>query len=147
MSTTFDWAGWTSRGTVLTTELNSLANVTFSGVTTVLDNITNKDQWASVMVALASLTPTTGAYLSMVAIESMDGTNFEDLPIATGNWLYGSFAASNSVFAAAGTKLVKLGPFRLMPSKYKFSLFNAAGVALASSGNTATLYTTNEVGV
>ena len=146
-TTTFNWAGWTNRGTVLTTELNSLATAAYSAVGTLIDNSINKDQWAALDVVLASLTPTAGAYLSAFIVESLDGTTYQDPPVTSNNAGFGMFAGSESLTIVTGARRVKIGPFRIMPSKLKFVMANNAQVSFAASANTATLFTTNEVGI
>lgn len=146
MSTTFNWAGLTSRGTVLTTELNSVGNGAFSAVGTAIDNTSNLDQWAVAEIVLASLTPTTGAWLQLFLVASSDGTNYSDAPSSTnpgGHQFVGTF------FVTTGAGAKRFGNevmFRVPPGKWKFVALNQSGVALASSGNTVTIYTTNEKG-
>lgn len=150
MATTFKWTTATDRsgstGGGLTTELNALANGGFAAPSSGYDNTSNLDEWAEVHVHLATLNPTTGAYLQLFLQESIDGTTFEDAPSAT-NPGYGMSVATESVATGSGTKEIKLGPFRLPPGKFKMNLKNATNVALGASGNTAKLFTFNEQGV
>lgn len=135
--------GWTSRGTVLTTELNSLADAGYSSAGTSYDNTTNGNQIGKLVISLASLAAAAGAYLQAFITEAPDGTNYTDPPKST-NPAFGDQNLGNSVDNSTSTKLVEIGPFLIPPGKMKFVLRNKCGVALASSGNTATLYTTDE---
>jgi hypothetical protein len=136
-------AAWTSRGTVLTTELNGLGNGAYSGNGPAFDNTSNLDEWAILDIVLASLNPTTGAYLQLLMALSADGTNYEDAASTTNP---GTHQAIPSVSIATGSaaKRIVVPPFRLPPNKMKFNLLNAANVALGGTLNTVTLYTTNE---
>lgn len=144
MSSLRKWAGTpTSRSTVFTTEANSLANGSYTAVGTALDNTANLDMYCDVEIALASLTPTTGAKLTLFMLVSNDGTTYEDPPSST-NPGFGCQNISVPVSTGVGAKKVTVGPFLLPPKKVKFVLLNSANVALASSGNTGTAYTYNE---
>ena len=136
-------AASTSRGNVLTTELNALANGAYSAVGTEIDNSTNLDQWGSLEVNLASLTPTAGAYLQLFLSQAVGGTNYED-PASSTNPGYQMSVAVVSLATGAATKWVTTPFFRLPPTKFKFVLLNGAGAALGASGNTVTLYTNND---
>jgi hypothetical protein len=150
MATTFKWTTWTDRsgstGGTVSTELNSLANGGFSAVSGIYDNTTNLDEWAAFMIDLASLTPTTGAYLQVFLIDSIDGTTYEDAASSTNPGAH-QLVATVSLTAAVGARKAITAPFRLPPGKMKWVLKNASGVALASSANTAKLFTCNEQGV
>ena len=144
MANAIQWqAAPTSRSTVLTTELNSLANGGYSGVGTEIDNSANLDQYGSLEINLASLTPTSGAYLQLFLTQAVGGTNYEDPPSST-NPGYQMSVAVMSVATGAATKRITTPFFRLPPTKFKFVLLNGCGAALAASGNTVTLYTDND---
>ena len=150
MATTFKWTAWTDRsastGGTVSTELNSLANGGFSAVSGIYDNTTNLDEWGAFEIALASLTPTTGAYLQIFLVDSLDGTIFEDAASSTNPGAH-QLIATCSLTAAVGARAANTPPFRLPPGKMKWVIKNSSGVALASSGNTAKLFTANEQGV
>lgn len=137
------WAAFTSRGTVLTTELNSLANGSYSAVGTLIDNGTNLDKWAAAVGSFPIGTaPTADSTYDLFCIPATDGTNYADgggsvKPAAA--YYVGSFQLRN----VSTTQLVDTGLFRLPPCKVKFVLFNNSGQAMDASGNTVTLYTTN----
>lgn len=146
MATTFKWTGWTSQGTVLTTELNSLANGGYSAVGPAYDNTVNLDSWAACEINLASLAAASGAYLQLFLVQSLGGTNFEDAPSSTNPGQHMSVAVV-SLLVSTSVKRASTPPFRIPPGKWKFVLKNQSGVAFAASANTVNLYTTNEQGV
>jgi hypothetical protein len=137
------WAGtWTSRGNVLTTELNSLADVAFSGVGTELDNTANLDEFAIAQIDLASLNPTTGAFLQLFVAVAPDGTNYDDAPSSTNPGSH-QLVATVALQTGSATKRVVTKPFKLPPTKMKFVLKNESNVALAAASNTVKVYTNN----
>lgn len=150
MATTFKWTTWTDRsgstGGTVSTELNSLANAAFSAVSGAYDNTTNLDEWAAFVIDLASLNPTTGAYLQIFLVASLDGTNYEDAASATNPGSH-QLVATVSLTTGAAAKRAITALFRLPPGKMKWVLKNASNVAFAASANTAKLYTANEQGV
>lgn len=146
MATAFKWAGVTSRGNVLTTELNALANGGFSAAGPAYDNTTNLDQWGACDITLASLAAAAGAYLQIFLDVSLDGTTYEDAPSSTNPGAH-QLVATVSLNVSTSAKRVMSPFFRLPPNKFKFVLKNAAGVALGATLNTVALYTANEQGV
>lgn len=144
MTTKTLWDGYTSQGNVLTTELNSLGNGSYSAVGPAYDNTTNKDQYAALQIDLASLNPTAGAYLQLFLVASPGGTNYEDAPAST-NPGYHMAIDAMSVTTGSATKRIVSPLFKIPPGKWKFVLLNKTAVALAASGNTVALYTTDDV--
>ena len=136
------WTLPTDRGTVLTTELNNLANSAYSAVGTVIDNSVNLDQYGSVEVNLASLSPAAGAYVTVFIVQAIDGVNYEDAASAT-NPAFQNAVASISIPTGAAVKRIVSPWFKLPPTKVKFLLLNGAGVTLAATGNTVKLFTSN----
>ena len=137
------WAGFTSRGNVLSTELNSLANNGRSAAGAEIDNGANKDMYGQLELQVTFGTaPSVGGFVEIYMVNALDGTNYED--------------GSNTV--DPGThKLVDRIPVRavttaqrltgrmipLEPAKTKFLLLNGSGQAFPASGSTLALYTTN----
>lgn len=141
MANLLKWsAAWTSRSTVLTTELNALTNGSYSAVGTAIDNTGNLNQTGYLEINLASLNPTAGAYLQVFMVQSLDGTNYEDAPSST-NPGFGCQNAASTVATGSATKRVSIGPFVIPPGKVKFVLLNKTNVTLGATLNTATLYT------
>lgn len=137
------WAAYTSRGNVLSTELNALANAGRSSAGTEIDNATNLDMWGKFELNVTFATaPVAGGYVEIYAVTAPDGTNYED--------------GSNSVDPGPGKLIDRISlresttaqrrtgrMFPLEPSKTKFILLNGSGQAFPASGSTLTLYTTN----
>jgi hypothetical protein len=151
MAATFKWAGtWTDRsastGGTVSTELNSLANGGFSAVSGIYDNTSNLDAWGCIQFDLASLAAAAGAYLQIFIVQALDGTNYEDAPSST-NPGSANLVGWVSLLVSTSVKRAATEPFRLPPGKWKWVVKNAAGVALAASGNTAKLFTANEQSV
>jgi hypothetical protein len=144
MANPIKWSGaGTSRGTVLTTELNTLANAGYSGLGgTEIDNTTNLDQWAQFHIHLASLNPTAGAYLTLYLVNCIAST-YEDAPSST-NPGFGMAIWSGSVATGSAAKEIATPPIRIPPGKFKFVLKNNTNVSLGGSGNTVTMYTAND---
>jgi len=145
MASAVKWeAVWTSRGTVLTTELNSLANGAYSAVGTEIDNSVNLDQYGKAEIYLGSLSPAAGAYVQLHMNTAPGGTNYEDVPAAANPANHTVVAVIPLNTTATSVKRVMTPMFVMQPAKTKFVLYNAAGVALAATTNTVTLYTTND---
>lgn len=140
------WGALTSRGTVLSTEMNALANAGFSALGTAFDNTVNLDRWGWVELTLASLTPVAGACIYVFMSPSIDGgTDYDDGPAATNpgsHLLVGVLSIKTGV---AAKKVISLAPFAIPPGLVKFSVKNQAGVALGATGNVLALFTSNEV--
>lgn len=136
-------AGPVSRSTVLTTELNALANGAFSAVGSALDNTANSDQYGALDIVLSSLNPTAGAYLNLYLVQSLDGTTYEDAPSATNPGTH-MLVANVLVTTGSAAKRIMTPWFYIPPGKFKFVLLNATNVALGATTNTVTLYTSND---
>jgi len=81
---------------------------------------------------------------SMIRKVTKDGTTYADPPSSTnpGNHL---LVATISITSGTSAKRQStIDPVRLPPLKMKFVVKNGAGIALASSGNTIGLFSTNE---
>lgn len=139
----FKWGTPEVIQTVLSTELNSLANGADAVSTTAIDNETDQYEFLALELSLASLTPTTGACVYVFLVPSIDGTNYDDNG--------GTITAPNSALVAVfelststTTKRRTARGIRLDPFKYKLVVRNAAGVSLPSSGNTVKARRYNE---
>lgn len=142
--TTHKWLAPTeSLTTALTTELNSLADGSYSAASAAIDNATDIYQWMVLELVLASLTPATSPYVAVYLIPSADGTNYADGGGATAppaENLICVFSLSTST----GAKRRVSAPMMIPPLKFKLVLLNEANVALASSGNTLSYRRWNE---
>jgi hypothetical protein len=149
--TTFKRLAWVSLATVLASELDALANGSYSnwsgsGTGVSYDNSSGLYLFFAARVALVSLTPTTGAYFQLFMGASLDGTNYEDPPSST-NPGYHMNLPPYSVNTGTGTK--GFGDsvwWEAPPAIVKFSALNGTGVALGT-GNTVKLYGAYEQGV
>jgi hypothetical protein len=144
---TVKWgAAPTSRGTVLSTQLNALANGGYSALGSAYDNSSNLDRWGWVELSLVSLNPTAGACIYVYLAPSVDGgTDYDDGPSSTNPASHLLVAALSVKTGSAAKKVVSLVPFALPPGLFKFALKNQCGVVLATSdSNLLVLYTSNE---
>lgn len=147
MANTAKWTHGTSAPasplSVLTTELNALANNTASAASATIANATNKDLYADLWVHLASLTPAAGGYLTLYILESIDGSTF---PAATGSVLRNQpthVLATMQLNPAVGAQDVVVRNVLLPPADFKIVLDNQSGVALAGTLNTVKLINSN----
>jgi len=131
------WNAPSATVTVLSTGLNSLANATMSAASSNIANQTNLDIYVDVEVVLASLSPTTGAFVALYILESIDGTNFPaqsdaDLRLTTTQLLVAIPVGTTATTAqrVAARNIV------IPPGLFQIKLDNQTGVALAASGNT-----------
>ena len=137
------YQAYINRGTVLTTELNSLANNANSVVGPAYDNSANRDRYAVAVLNLAAITaPADGATVELFAMPALDGTNYMD----------GGGAADPSGFTYLGTfilrpvataQVVLSQRFELLPCVMKFLLRNMTGQTFLSTGTTVKIFTTN----
>lgn len=131
------WNAPSSTVTVLSTGLNSLAINTMSAASSTINNQTNLDIYVDIEVALASLSPTTGAYVALYILESIDGTNFPaqsaaDLRLTTTQLL----CAVPIGTTASTAQRVAVRNVVIPPGAFQIILDNQTGVALNASGNT-----------
>ena len=123
--------------TVLSTGLNSLGNNTMSAASSTISNASNLDMYVDVEVNLASLSPTTGAYVSLYILESVDAINFPaqsdvDLRLTSSQLLC---VIPIGTTAATAQRVVARNII-IPPGSFQIKLDNQAGVALNASGNT-----------
>lgn len=140
------WNTPSSLVSVLTTELDSLANNAMSAASGAINNDTNLDMYGDLELNLGTLSPTAGGYVAVYIAEAADGTNYPapsaaDQRLQT-NALLCTFALSTT--ATTAQRLVARNVL-LPPGKFKIYLDNQAGAAMNASGNTLKLlpYNTN----
>lgn len=138
--------------TVLTTELNSLANNTrvvssVNGSSGVFDNSSTGsnpqlDMFADFeLVVTFGTNPTAATLLDLYLIPTLDGTNYADDNggSAAPNPIY--YGCSFPVRAVTTAQRIIAQGVRLPPGKFKVALFNnATGQTTAASGNTVNMY-------
>lgn len=137
-------AAWLSRGTVLGTELNSLANQARSNAGTELANQTNLDQFGKLVLTVTfASTPSAGAMIHLYMVTAPDGTNYED---GSSSIDPGTHTLVDTIPVRSTTAAQRLASrlFRLEPAKTKFILENQTGVAFPASGSVATLSSGND---
>lgn len=130
------WIAPESTATALTTELNSLADGSYTNASSAIDNETDLYKFIDFEVVLASLTPTGSPYVSIYAVYSLDGTNYADGGGATAPRNTSLLATLDTSTSTGAKRLVTSGPILLSPFKFKLIALNKCGVSLASSGNT-----------
>lgn len=131
------------RGDVLTTELDALANGSFSAVGTELANQTNKDRFAVAELEVDFVSaPTDFSTCDLYAVTALDGTNYPDGGGAT-RPSQEQFVASFQLLATTSAQRLHSAPFELLGGKTKFILKNNSGQAFPASGSTVRLYTFN----
>ena len=137
------WQANTSRGNVLSTELNALANAGRSAAGTEIDNGTNLDVFGRIVLQVTFGTaPVSGGYVEIYMVTAPDGTNYED----GSNTVYpGTHKLIDRIPVRAVTTAQRLSGrlIPLLPEKTKFLIYNGSGQAFPASGSTLTLYTTN----
>jgi hypothetical protein len=122
-------AKWNTPGTrssnIASTVLDSLASAGESSVVT-YDNSTNLDLYASIVVKLGSITPTTGGSIS-IRITINDGTDTAD---KIGGDIY-----VVPLITTASAKVAVVNMIRLYPYSMRISVINNSGVSFAASSN------------
>lgn len=139
MASTFKWTAQSAQTTVLSTQLNSLADGAYSNASSAVDNTSNLHQWASAELVLASLTPTGSAYIAVYLLPTQSSVYPDGggatAPSAENLWCVFALSTSGSV-----KNRVLMG-LPIPPANFKLVLLNAAGASLAASGNTLKLTT------
>jgi hypothetical protein len=131
------WNAPSATTTVLSTGLNTLGNNTMSAASSSIANQTNLDIYVDIEVNLASLSPTSGAFVALYLLEAVDGTNFPaqsdaDLRLTTTQLL----CTVPIGVAAATAQRVAVRNVVIPPGIFQIKLDNQAGVSLNASGNT-----------
>jgi hypothetical protein len=127
--------------TALTTELNNLANDTWSALSSEIDNTTNLYMMVDIeFLAGGSITPVgADAVIEVYLVPTLDGTNYP-LYTASGS---GNEQENQQYYVGAITLSLDneaqrhiLRNVELPSGKYKLGVRNKANVSLAASGNT-----------
>jgi len=140
VSNSVSWATAEAITTALSTGLNSLANGALSANSGTIANSTGLFRFINLEVALASLTPTAGAYLTILILYTMDGTNFADSSSSNVFAQKATFTPSTST----GAKRLIMENVPIAPLDFQLVLLNQTGVALNASGNTVKYMRHNE---
>lgn len=118
---------------ILTTELNALANN--AGVTTAtIENNATLDQYADFeLLATFGVAPVADTTVDLYLVRTVDGTNFEDASATRPSPEFvGSFVLD--AVTTAQRKIVR--GVMLPPTSFRLLIVNKAGQAMAATGNT-----------
>jgi hypothetical protein len=154
MATTLKQLEQGSSVTLMTTELNSLANgssivSSVGGTSGAFTNTVGTANWdgyvrGKIELYLASLSPSGGAYCSLWFIKTVDGTNYEDgassTPYRTPDVVFPIGSTASTAYRVIREILVPVGTFKLV-------LQNSTGASLASSSNTVKIVLSTDEGV
>ncbi len=126
--------------TALSTELNTLANLTWSALSAEIDNSTTGYLMADIEVYLTSLTPTgADAAIEVYLVPSLDDTNYPNY-MASGtaeeqeNNQYFVGSVTLSLDAEAQRNVIR--GVELPPSKFKIGIRQQSNTTLAATLNT-----------
>ena len=132
MATTKHKAYSASIASILTTELNSLANGSASSASSAIDNTSNLDLYHDLTftVATQGSSRSAGATVSIYLVMALDGTNYDDVSSTTAE-LVAVFPLDAATTARQATRRDVPVP----PGLFKYFVVNNTGQAFASSGN------------
>ena len=132
MTSTKHLAYTASIASLLTTELNSLANNTKSSASSAVDNTSNKDLWIDLNLSIATTSSrTAGGGVAVYMVQALDGTNYP-----TVNETCDRLVAYWTLDAAttARPELIEWN-IPIPPGLVKFYILNQMGVSFAASGS------------
>lgn len=136
------WGNLSSIVSLLTTELNSLANNTACAASSAIANQTNLDIYADIWLHLASWSPVAPNYATLYILEAVDGSTY---PSATGAVLRNQPSQILCTFpldtTAATAQDVVVRNVLLPPGSFKLVFDNQSGATLNASGNTVKMIT------
>ena len=121
---------------LLTTELNSLANNGYSAQSAAQGaDATGGPLYGDFELVLASLDPTSYALGELYILAAADGTNYPDAPASTNpatNQYAGTFVGGDN----SSAKRAVIRDVPLPPGRWKALFKNTSGVTLAAASNT-----------
>lgn len=134
------WNAPSAPVTVLSTQLDGLANNTMSAASAAIANQTNLDIYVDIELVLAALSPATGGYVATYLVEAIDGVNYPapssaDLRQQT-DALLCTFVLSTT--ASTAQRLVKRQVV-IPPGTFKLYLDNQSGASFGGTLNTLKL--------
>lgn len=138
------WNSPRATATVMSTELNSVTNASLTKSSAAFDNTANLDIYADIEVVLASLSPTSGAFVALYIGVYEDGTNAPAQSAADMRLTTTQLLCVIPVGTTASTaQRVIARNIVIPPEKFDVYLDNQTGVSLAASGNTVKFNTYN----
>lgn len=130
--------------TLLSTELNALADGTLSAASGAVNNDSNLDMLGDLELVLASLSPGANPYIDIFIAESVDGTNYPTPSAADARLQLAMKLCTFFLGVTAATaQRITVREIKLPPAKFKVYLDPHAGVALGATGNTLKLLSYN----
>jgi hypothetical protein len=119
--------------TVLSSELNALANGSATAASSAFDNTTNKHLFADIelVVAAQGSARSAGATISVYMVHAIDGTNYGDVNSSTAQ-----LVAVFPLDAATTARRATVTDVPIPPALVKFFAVNNTGQSLAASGST-----------
>lgn len=143
----------TALATVLSTELNSLGIAGYSTLGSSYDNTSGLYLYGQLLIEIPSIVALSGAYVSVFMTAAVDGSKYDDVASSTNpgyHWVLPPISLNGNTSAKQallGGLSFSLPGFPLPAALLKFQLFNGAGVAFTSSGNTVKLFGAYDQGV
>jgi hypothetical protein len=125
--------GYGTLATVLSTELDSLANGAYSSASGAIDNTTDLALYDDLELNLdLTATPTANSVVEVFLVPSVDGTNYADSGTPARNLLAGAFILQ----ATSAAQRLAVRGVPLPPGLFKYVARNNCGQAFPASGTT-----------
>lgn len=135
------WEAASDRGTVLSTQLNALADAAYSALGAELDNTANKDRFAVAELSVDFVSaPTAESVVELYCVIARDGTNYPVVAPPSALYYVGTFQIDDDTAAqlAVTQKFELPGPFKM-----KFLVRNRTGQPFPATGSTVKVSTYN----